>query len=194
MKYKFIPLLAFILSIPVFAGCHTIKPPTTLSETYTAGILQSDTAVVLVLDEPYSSFISRDRGNAVADPQKYVIGKSLAPMTKTLFEKAYHPVLVTDQLPSAKDLQDAQFVIKPSVIDFDNDMTLSQQSIALTLEAKVYNKSSEMLDTVKVLGSSEGTVGLFHTSKKAGETVNRAMQSALADLVKGTLEVTENAG
>lgn len=175
-------MLALVFSGLLLAGCHSIRPTALVTNTMISSAPKIETSTDLVIDSAYASFISKDRGSALADPQTYYIGPALAELTKTYFKKSFTAITILSTDPVSS--KTSEYIIHPKITGFENDVELSEQEIGITLEADVYDKNMKLIDRVKIHGRSRGKLGLFNPSETASHVVNLAIQNSLILLLK----------
>ena len=162
------------------AGCHTIRPGATPTNALISDVPSLDRNVALIMDADYTGFISKDRGNPLADPQKFMIGAALGPLTEAYFGKAARTLKTYPTMDQAKVEGGADLYVHPRVSSFDNTLRLGGQRVDIVLASDIYDKDLKLIQTVE--GRSMGTGET--STKSANNTVSTALQMALIDLIK----------
>jgi len=167
------------------AGCHTIHPVAQPDSALLKSISPKSAKIGLVLDSVYRDYKSKDRGDMFADPQTYLIGQALVPLTTAYFEKAFQSVSVYETLPNKLELHGEGYVIRPRIREFDNELIgFSEQEISVTLAAEIYDQNMNLMKEVKAHAYEEGKLGFFNSSKDSGLIVSRGLQKALLAVIK----------
>lgn len=180
MKKQF---FLWIFLVFTLTGCHTIRPVNTPQTTILHEVPSLQQSVRLILDQEYRGFISKDRGNPLADPQKYMVGEALAPLTKAYFEQAASQLATYETLEEARQSsgQTPQAIyVQPKVVQFDNTMRLTEQRIDVKLAADIYDGQLKLIRTVQAQGMAQGEI--FGNS--VNNTVSTALQLALSNLIR----------
>ncbi len=180
-------LILLMLSV-IASGCHTIRPSIMAEASFTKQITQKNRDVMLVMDKDYRSYVSKDRGHALADPQKYMIGSSLSSLTYEFFKEGFNSVESTDSMPSAATNGSGKYIVKTSINNFDNDVTMGHQTIYVELMADIFDEDLNKIASVKSMGQSDDKMSVLGSSKKSGFIVSKAMQTALVSLIHNIQE------
>lgn len=162
-------------------GCHTIRPLNTPQQTILSEIPEIKKSVGLIMDKQYQTYTSKDRGNPLADPQRYMVGEALAPLTKIYFERAASHVTTYesfDEIP--KTQSDSDLYVNLKVDQFDNTVRLTEQRIDVKLTADLYDNHRKPLQTIQAQGMANG--GIF--GNEVNQTVSTALQLALSNLIR----------
>jgi|GEM_PF-2165606 len=178
--YKALILLAVGISV---AGCHTIRPSTVATNFFISQIPQSSQKVGLVLEGDYKNFVSHDRGSFAEDPQTFLIGESLVPLTQAYVDHGFNLIETYSSLKDIDGLKGENYFIEPSIKNFDNKIDFSGQSINVTLAADIYDSNKKLIGSVTADGFKSGSRSLL-SGGTSHITVSEALQEALLGLVK----------
>ena len=174
----------FIFLFPVLnLSCHSIRPLASVTDEYFQSVSKQPYSAGLVMDSGYRNYKSKDRGNAVADPQTYYIGEALVPLTLSYFGQAFEQVEVYEEFPDKANLAKEDFFIRPEIRLFDNEITLGEQEILLTLGAEIYDRNLRKISEVEAKARHQGRLGFFSSTKDSRGIVNIAMQKCLQKLL-----------
>lgn len=173
-------ILFFAFVALTFSGCHSIHPLSTPQGTIVSEVAPLQKKIGLVLDNEYQTYLSKDRGNPLADPQKYFVGEAIAPLTKHYFEKAALELNTYDSLDAAREDSTSgkyEYVIHPKIKIFDNTIRLTEQRIDIALDADIYDSKLNFLSKVQAQG-------MAHGDNHPKETVSTAIQLTLSNLIR----------
>ncbi len=178
--------ITILLLSVILCGCHTIRPVTTTYDEFIQPVAKMPLEVGLVMDETYRNYVSKDRGDALADSQTYYVGEALLPLTTTYFQSAFEAVQIFDTLPAKKGAINLDYVIAMEILNFDNlisGIIGTEQEIVVTLKANIYDQNLRLIKTQSATDSYEGSIGAFGSTKKSSIVVSRALQKTLAMLI-----------
>ncbi len=126
-----------VLALATLAGCtQIVRPSVAIRQDELAAIERRPEVIRLLITEEYRSFVSNDRGHALADSQRYEIGPALAAMTPRYFRASFCEVVVGEaRIPGGH----VDFVVTPMVEHFDNSVNMSSlsQRLEIQLEASI---------------------------------------------------------
>lgn len=174
--------LWLLLSIAL-VGCHTIRPLSVPESSILQEVPRIDEKVGLILDDAYKSYISKDRGNPLADPQKYLVGEALTPLTEAYFEQAVPDLAIYENLDDAKltaDEQKADFYVHLKILQFDNTVRLTEQRIDVELAADIYDRYLKNFQTINARGMATGST----FGGGVNRTTSTALQIVLSNLIR----------
>ena len=178
---KFIKETVLFASLAlVFAGCHTIHPLSIPENAIVSEVPALQKKIGLVLDNEYRTYINKDRGNPLADPQKYLVGEALAPLTEHYFKRAALELTTYDSLEAArKDSTIAKYdyIIYPKIKEFDNTIRLTEQRIDVVLGAGIYKPDSTLVKDVEARA-------MANEGQDPKKIVSTALQLALSRLIR----------
>jgi hypothetical protein len=176
------------------AGCsssHALYPLGFSDAAAVKQIAGADAAIRLVIDEPYRTFTSRQRGHWSASGQWYVIGPPLARLTADLYRRGF---VETTIAWSAGDRSTPRagspaYTVHPRVREFRNDIDMFKpsQTLAVTLEAEIRAPDGTPVGTVTGSGSdSRILTSAFVWDYEIAVALRRAIEPALVELVHKT--------
>jgi hypothetical protein len=173
----------WMISGILLSGCHTIRPISMPQETLISAVPSIQQNVGLIIDDDYRNFVSKDRGNPLADPQRYMVGEALTPLTEAYFKRSASKINTfsdLEEIRSSSEKDGADVYVYLKVLQFDNTVRLTEQRIDVQLAADLYDRRLNLIKTVQSQGMAQGGVW----GNDVNTTVSTAMQLALTNLIR----------
>ena len=153
-------IVAAVLALLALSSiaCHTFKPAGVAEPYRLEAVPSSRVLMKLVLSEPYATYVSRDMGHALADPQKYELGPALVALTRAHFGRAF--ALVPNAAPGAVSVP-WEYAAEPKVHFFDNILSMDgpTQSIRIEVRARMRSRDDRALSEVWARGEDTHSIG-----------------------------------
>lgn len=167
---------ALLCALGFTCGCAAlfgwkIHAPGMLSGNFEQRITPTQQRIALYLEPSVFSYISKDRGDMLADPTTFYIGESYAPMLLEGFQQAFDEFVYIEAEP-APDLLKRYGLPLLAVVrikNFENTMSWKGQGVKLTTETLLLDSDLNPLDRFESSGSSD-VEKVF--AKKGGPEVN----------------------
>ena len=127
--------------------------------------------VALSIDPAAASYLSKNRGGKLADPQTYYVGEAFVPMVIEGFQQGFQEFIYLEVPPDAVILR--QYGISYAAVvrikDLGNRVTWKGQALELTTELIIMDQTMQPLNRFEARGSSDAEK-IF--AKKGGPQVN----------------------
>jgi hypothetical protein len=179
-----------ILCLLCACGCvrlfgWDIHAPGLLSESFYTDIQPCDRRVALYLTEKTRTYISKNKGGRLADPQTYYIGEAFEPMAVEAFAAQFSECIYCEIEPTDLLLKryDISYLIVIDIIGFDNKVGLKGQAVSLKTNVYIFDTNMRLCARFISEGASDAQK-VF--AKRGGPEVN--LNAAIEKNIAGTIE------
>jgi hypothetical protein len=191
--------IAAFAIVAAISGCSSSQAlyPLGFSDAETADAVgRSASSIRLVLDEPYRTYNSTQRGHWSATGQWYVVGPPLARLTADLFRRGFAETSIAWSAgdPPAENASPA-YTVHPRVREFKNHIVASEpsQTLSISLEAEIRAPEGTAVGTVEGTGSDTRILAsAFVWDYEIAIALRRAIEPALLELVDETQKLLGN--
>jgi hypothetical protein len=188
-------IAAFGLAVAI-TGCSSSQAlyPLGFSDADTADAVgRSNASIRLVLDEPYRTYTSTQRGHWSATGQWYVVGPPLARLTAELFRRGFAETSIAWSAadPPTENASPA-YTVHPRIREFVNDIRAQEpsQTLSISVEAEIRAPDGRSLGTVQGDGSDTRVLtSAFVWDYEIAIALRRAIEPALLELLQEAQEL-----
>ena len=191
LKPRSVPfILLGVLLLPFHFSCNTlygwnIHAPGLMSEGFARDIPSIANRVGLFVPEELTTYVSKDKGTWLSDPQTYYIGEAFVPMLVEAFQQGFEEFVLFETVPTPAMMRryGIEYLAVVQIEHFANRKHFRGQGLDLYTETTLFDPELNLMGRFQTHGASEAPQ-VF--AKRGGVEVNlnHAIEANLRSVIQ----------